>query len=307
MTGPVDIVHVTRGGIVDVVHRGSIVVVDLDGDILFAAGDPDKVAFMRSSAKPIQALPMLLSGAAERFFLEEQEIAIICGSHSGGPEQVRTVAGILKKLGLGVSDLACGQGIKDNCSGKHAGMLALARHRGWPIENYFDPSHPVQREVTSVLSTLCGIDEDDIVFGLDGCGLRTPAMPLKNMALGFARLANPTALPEEYRSPCELIARAMYAHPEMVGGLDFQRIGEMKFVAKGGALGCYCAGAIGERLGFAMKTEDGSSTASANVFFEVMRSLNVATDEEVEKMREQSPPVVKNRKGETTGEILVVV
>src|SRR5881398_2554778 len=199
-----------RGGVVEAIHDVHVAVVDSTGGIVARTGDPELVTFWRSAAKPFQALPLVEDGAAERFGLTSQELALACASHSSEPGQVAHVRELLGKVGCSERDLLCGphpplsekvaqdyqtRGLRltavySNCSGKHAGMLALARHHGWPTEFYTRPEHPVQQRLLSDVAEWSGVERSRIGTATDGCGVVCYAMPLRRMALAYARLAN---------------------------------------------------------------------------------------------------------------------
>lgn len=292
-----------RGGIVDNIYRGSIAVSDTNGGIVASIGDPMKVAFLRSSGKPLQAIAFVERGGAERYGLTPPEIAILCASHSGGPAQVATVRSILAKAGIPEEAIKSGSGIKDNCSGKHAGMLALAKMTGHPLENYRAPDHPIQQIIRAVVSEMCGIALADLRVAVDGCGAPIFAMPVRNMALAYARLANPDALPPPRAQACRTITAAMQAHPEMVGGLDWRRLTNGKIMAKAGASGCHCVGILGRGTGLAMKVDDGASAPIYAACFEMFRRQGYITAEEHRAFLAEHPPTVRNRAGEIVGEI----
>ncbi len=296
----VALANVTRDGVVESTHYGRIAVCEPDGRLLASAGDPDAVQYWRSSSKPIQALSVVTSGAADSFALTVRELAVCCASHSGSAMHTTTVLGILDKLGLSESDLQCGvhwpgdseerdRLIREreqpgprhnNCSGKHAGMLATCLALGADPAHYMDLNHPVQRLVTEHLCLLGGIAEQDIVFGRDGCGLPTAGVPLRSCAQAFANLADPSALPVEVASAVERITAAMAAAPEMVSApgsfnTELLAAGAGDVVAKGGAEGLFCMGVRSRAVGVAFKTADGSSRAHAPIALELLRRLNV--------------------------------
>ena len=300
-----ELAYTLRGSVVDNVYRGSVAVVDVDGQIHFALGDPDYRAFIRSAAKPLQALVLVELGGIETFGLSDAELAIICASHNGGNLQVRTVRSVLDKIGVDESALHAGSGIKDNCSGKHAGMLALAKLNDYPIEGYYECDHPVQTLILERVSEMCGLPLEKIDVATDGCGAPILAIPLRNMALCYASLSNFNQSSSTRAQATRRIFQAMQNYPELVGGLDFRSICDRKIVAKGGASGCYCAVFLQNRLGFAMKVAGGSSVAMYSVFFEVARRLELIEEAEFERFIEGHPPVVKNRHGQDVGAVRI--
>jgi len=301
MPGSVPIAHAVRGGVIDNVYRGSIVLVGLDGAVRASVGDPGKVAYIRSAGKPLQALALLERGGAEHYGLTDGEIAIVCASHCGGPRQVATVRSVLRKAGIAEDALQSGKGIEDNCSGKHAGMLALAKMLGHPLPGYRATDHPIQTAILSTVSQMCGLAVGEIRVGVDGCGAPIFAMPLRHMAWAYARLANPQGLGEARAAACRAIVAAMQAHPEMVGGLAWKDITGGKVVGKSGASGCYCAGFVGRGAGCAMKVDDGSSEAVLPALFRFLERHGCVDADEAGRFVAQNSPAILNRAGEPCG------
>src|SRR2546427_2910761 len=202
------LVELRRGGVVESRHIVHVAVVDAEGRLVARAGNPDFVTFWRSAAKPFQALPLVTDGAADRFGLTTAELALCCASHSSEPGQVNLARELLQKIGCGERDLMCGphtplsetvakdyqmRGVRltavySNCSGKHAGMLALARHHGWPTEGYARLDHPVQRRCLAEVSRWTLVPEREIGVAVDGCGVACFALPLRSMGLAYGRL-----------------------------------------------------------------------------------------------------------------------
>lgn len=304
------LVEVTRGPIVECIHRGDVAVVNADGKLLYYTGDAHKLTYMRSAAKPLQALEVVLSGAADRFNFTDKELSVMCASHYGEEFHLNTVESILKKLGLDKGQLLCGTTtslnpeyalklanlgtvltpVYNNCSGKHSGMLAVCVQKGYSLEDYTSPVHPVQIEMKNIISYMCKIDVNEIVVGTDGCTVPVFGMPLYNMALGFARLANPEKLAPEYKKAAERIFTAMNNSPEMVAGTngfcsELMRITKGKLVAKLGAEGVYCIGVKGMGIGIALKIEDGGTRALSPAAMQALEDLNILTEEEKELLK----------------------
>ncbi len=300
-----ELAYTLRGSAVDNVYRGSVAVADLNGQIHFALGDPDYRAFIRSAAKPLQALVLVELGGRDAFGLNDAELAIICASHNGGDLQVRTVRSILEKIGVDEAALHTGSGIKDNCSGKHAGMLALARLKDYNIEGYYECDHPIQTLILERVSEMCGLQLGEIDVATDGCGVPIFAMPLRNMAQGYARMSKFNQPSSSSAQSLQRISNAMQDYPELVGGLDFRSICNKKIVAKSGASGCYCAVFLQSGLGFAMKVAGGTSEAIHSVFFEVAQRLELIDRVEFERFIKAYPPVVKNRHGHNVGSVRI--
>lgn len=290
--GAQPLLEITRGQLVESLHAGSIAVVDSSGKLLASYGDPASVAFLRSSAKPFQALPFVEGGGMERYDFTERELAISCASHLGGDMHVQTVEAMQKKIGIDESYLQCGVHLPDdipafkrlivqgesptpnrnNCSGKHTMMLACAKMRGVSLENYLAPDHPVQRDILAALSDLCLMPPQEISVGIDGCSAPNFAMPLFNAALGVARLCDPRELNETRATACRKIVSAMTSHPEMVSGpgefdCELMKIGRGKIICKRGAEGFQIIGLApgaleGNSLGIgvAFKALDGDAS-----------------------------------------------
>ncbi|MGE5441714.1 MAG: asparaginase [Bacteroidota bacterium] len=281
------LIEVSRGAAVESRHRGAAVVVDSRGGRRAAWGDVDAIVFPRSSVKPLQALPLLESGAAARFGVSARELALACASHSGEPDHVAAARGWLARLGRREEDLICGphppisreaaealirigrepSPLHNNCSGKHLGFLTLAMHLGAPLKDYGHPEHPVQREVRRVLSEMGGTDLASAPVAGDGCGAPVVAMPLVAIARAFALLAAPDDLPRARATAARRVVSAMTAHPYFVGGTGrFDTLVTERaaggILVKGGAEGV-CAAALLERgLGFAVKIDDGAKRAA---------------------------------------------
>jgi L-asparaginase II len=297
MTNPV-IVEVTRGGIVESRHRGAFAVVDAAGHVVAAEGGIAAAVFPRSGVKAFQCLPLVESGAADRFGFTDEEIALCCASHNGEPDHLRVARSILARAGNAEALFECGahwpfheasrlelirQGgspadVHNNCSGKHAGMLALARHLGVDPHGYARPDHPVQRLIARTMGGLCDIDVESQPCGIDGCSVPTWAIPLRNLALGFARFTDPDF------AAAQRIIGAVRAHPFMVAGSgDFDTLimeAVPRLFIKTGAEGVYCASIPHARLGIALKIDDGASRASETAIASVLSGLNLWTEEE---------------------------
>jgi L-asparaginase II len=288
-------VAVRRGDTVESRHRAHAVAVQ-DGTVVAEAGDGSLVTFMRSAAKPIQALP--LTRALPE--LEEEELAIASASHQALPEQLAAVRSLLARAPAGEDELECGpdgdppERIKHNCSGKHAGMLALCRAHGWDSRGYRLAEHPVQRAMQTEVALAADLSEDELETAVDGCGVVTFAFPLERMALAFARL--------ERLDGGDRVAAAMRAHPGLIrgpGGVDTALMRAREgWIAKGGAEGLMCA-AGPQGLGVALKVEDGSARAMGPALAAFLARVGYP----VEKL-EREP--VTNSRGEVVGEIRAV-
>ncbi len=322
-----------RGEVVEAVHDVHVAVVDAGGRLVARNGDPDLVTFWRSAAKPFQALPLVADGVMERFGLTDADLALACASHSSEPGQVARVREFLAKVGCSERDLLCGphpplservaqdyqtRGLRltavySNCSGKHAGMLALARHHGWPTAFYTRLEHPVQQRCLVEVSRWTDVPAAEIKTGVDGCGVVCFGMPLRNMALAYARLAiadfglriadSQGARP--MRNPQSAIVESMLRHPELVAGegrpcTDLMCAHPGRVIAKVGAEGVYCALLPQEGLGVALKVADGHGIASALALAAVLETLGLRPRPDSLGAR---PNV--NTRGETVGELRV--
>ncbi len=280
-----------RGGTVEAVHRVHAVAVQ-DGAIVAEAGDAKLVAFMRSSSKPLQAIPL----ARGRDDVDARDLAIASASHLADAAQLAAVRALLAKAPADVEELECGpegdprSPLNHNCSGKHAGMLALCRANGWPSEGYRLAEHPVQREMLAVHAEASEVAEDEIPTAIDGCGVVTFALPLERMAHAFARL--------ERLDGGDRVAAGMRQFPELIRGSLATDTRVMRalpgWIAKGGAEGLLCA--AGEGVGVALKTEDGNGRAlgpAASAFF-----ARLDLD-----LRELAVTALENSRGEAVGEI----
>jgi L-asparaginase II len=297
-----------RGGEPDLSHRGFACLVDSAGKCLWSLGDPHAKAFFRSSAKPLQALAMVESGAADAMGLDEADLAIVCGSHVGGQEQIAQVRALLAKNGFGPEVLGCGDGLADQCSGKHAGMLTACRHLNLPIASYLDPDHPWQRRMLSVLCDWCSADPADMPVAVDGCSAPTFSLPVYNMALGFARLARASEAPGPVRRLFAAMAENPQGHtgePDLKGFSLAGRSAPLKaaFVTKLGANGLHCGALPGLGLGFAMKVVDGASAPRWPVFTRALELRGLIDADTAKAMRERLWPRIETRRGAPAGSL----
>lgn len=317
-------IEVVRGGIVESRHRVHVAVADGDGALVARCGEPELDVFYRSAAKPFQALPLVEDGVVERFGLTEEELALCCASHEGEPAHLAGARSILTKCGLDESFLRCGphppfseaearalvrageepRPVHNNCSGKHAGMLALAVAKGWDAEGYHELDHPVQRRMLAEVSRWSGVPEARVGTAVDGCGVACFSVPLAAMAASFARFA---AAARRGEPPGRIVA-AMSRHPFMVGGTGractevMTRTGSRAFV-KLGAEGVYGGGLPERGLGFAIKVSDGSRRAVEVALVRVLFALGALEEHEVDALGRFARPRLRNTRGEEVGEM----
>ena len=322
------LVEVTRGDMVESRHRGAFAVVDVRGRVVESCGNVEAPVFPRSAIKPIQALPLIETGAAAAFGLSDAEIALACASHNGEPRHVEAVTRCLARIGLSVADLECGASLPgteealralfaaggkataahDNCSGKHTGFLAVARHLRQPTHGYIHYDHPVQQRVLGVLEQMTGLDLTGAPRGTDGCGIPVIGLPLGNLALAMARLGHPHDQPKARRDACARIRTAMIAEPFMVAGTGRFCTRAIEALAgralvKTGAEGVYCAVLPDARLGIAIKIDDGARRAAEFVTARLLKRLGVVDDEAAHQLRDALDPVIASRAGSPVGAI----
>jgi L-asparaginase II len=332
---PPVLARVYRGPRVESFHRGSIAVADERGGLLAGCGDPRGPVYVRSAAKPFQAIPLLEAGGEKKFRLTDDEIALLCASHGGEARHVQTAERMLRKGGFRPADLACGAHaplheasaralarrgaaptvLHNNCSGKHAGMLLACRLLELPSAGYIDPGHPLQRRIRTTLSRYAGIAESEIAVAVDGCSLPVFRLPLSALACAYARLLGarlsgetPAAAAARAR-----LVRAMWKSPFMVAGTgrfttDFLAAGHGRWIGKEGAEGLYAvslAPAPGARLavGVAFKIEDGSARPRDAITLDVLSKLGRLADASRRSLATYAEPVVHNAAGADVGRI----
>ena len=327
MANPV-LVEVTRGHIVESRHRGAVAVMDADGGCVLALGDVEQAVFPRSAVKSIQALPLLESGAADAYGFGNREIALACASHSGEPEHAALAAAMLARAGFDGQALECGAHwpgrqeaalelarrggkpgpLHNNCSGKHAGFVCTCRHMGLAHHGYVAREHASQQMVREAMETVTGTAHGIDTCGTDGCSIPTYAVPLRNLARGFARMATGTGLAPQRANAARRILAACMAEPFFVAGTDrfdtrLMQASKDRIMIKTGAEGVYC-GAVPELgLGIAVKCDDGAGRAAETVVGAVLAKLLAADAALAATLREMANPVQKNWNGIEVGRI----
>jgi len=318
----------TRGKTVESIHFGAMVAVDVFGNILASYGDPQTLTFLRSSAKPFQALPLIENNGQSIYGFTQREIAITCASHSGTDEHVSVIRSMQAKIGVSESDLLCGVHFplheptanelrarrelptpnQHNCSGKHTGMLAYARLVDPEKSDlpYIDPMHPIQRSILLTFADFCGLQPEEVHSGVDGCSAPNFAVPLYHSALAYARLCDPQTakvMPSGRQKACQVITTAMWSHPDMVGGpgrfdTGLMSIGAGRFIAKGGAEGYQNIGVFpgvlspqSPAIGIALKISDGDSRGKIvpAVSLEILRQLGILSTQDLTALSNFGP------------------
>ena len=316
------LVETIRGGIVECVHHGALVLVDRDGNVQWSIGDPRLVSFPRSSLKPFQLLALVARGGVQRFGLDERDLAIASASHSGQDIHVDAVCRLLSKIDAGPEALACGahapideeaaarletepSAVHNNCSGKHAGMLALARLLGAPLEGYLTRDHPAQQAIRETLTDVLALDDENLPVGIDGCSAPAYAVPLDKLARGFALLARPEG---KWAEPLLTISKAMRKHPELIAAThgrvdtDLMRVANGSIVAKGGAEGYFGMGHV-DGLGLAFKILDGDAAhrARSTTVVAAAQALRWIDQDALAEYGPRTP--MRNWAGKVTGEV----
>jgi L-asparaginase II len=328
------LVEVLRGSAVESFHRGAIAIVDADGAVRTAIGDIDRPIFPRSAIKVLQALPLVASGAADALGLSDAELALACASHGGEPVHADTAAAMLAKAGLDAGCLECGAhwpyheastralaatgreptALHNNCSGKHAGFMCLACRMAGAgadlrryVQGYVAPDHPVMREVTAAIEAATGTALADAPRGTDGCSIPTYAIPLRALALAFARVGSGVGLSAEHARAALRLRQAVAREPLLVAGHGrtdtrvMERLGERVFM-KVGAEGVYCAALPAQGLGVAIKIDDGNNARAAEVAIAaVIEALVQLDDGERAFMRGLSEATLRNWRGIEVG------
>lgn len=332
----IPVFEATRGDLVESIHFGAATVVNSSGELVAHLGDPELVTFLRSSAKPFQAIPFLEEGGEERYHLTMEEVAILCASHTGTDEHVSVVSSFQKKIGIKESQLQCGSHPptdretrnriirtdeqllpnRHNCSGKHTGMLAYAQMHGYALENYIDLQHPVQRKILSVFSEITDTPIDKVHIGIDGCSVPTFAIPLRNTAFGYSRLADSHNMDPARSFACQRIITCMTANPWVIAGpgkfdTRLMEVAGKKVVTKTGAEGYQALTVLpnaikpgSPALGIALKISDGDLDGRVRplVMLEILKQLKVLTQDELNALGSFSSRTITNFRKIAVGE-----
>lgn len=307
----------SRSGHEESIHRGAWVVADVDGTVVAHAGDPGQLVFARSSTKSVQALPLLESGAAETIGAGDAELAVAIASHSGQDIHVAAVRSLLAKAGLDEEHLRCGpqrpagtgdhaeaRRVTNNCSGKHAALLATAAHLGDPLADYLSADSRVQQAVHDAVVEISRADPASVSTGIDGCGAPTFRLPLAALATAIARMTNPDDLGESRTAACRRVVAAARSHPELVAGTstpqfdtDLLTVSDGRLFAKTGAEGMQVVGVVGAGVAFAAKIDDGSKRSIHPLALEVLARLELISQDELSRLERWTDPIRRNLDG----------
>lgn len=312
-------VLVWRGAIPESRHRIQAVAVSADGRVAFETAQTGLITSFRSAAKPFQALPLVERGHAKRWLWSDEELAVMCASHTGSPYHVALVSRILDRIGLSAANLACGyhepidpeslehvrahpesrSRLYNNCSGKHAGMLCLALSEGWPVSGYERADHPLQQLMRRTVAEVCGVDPEAMAVAVDGCGVSVFGLSLAAMARGYARLAAADPAGDARERALHRIRSAMVSHPRAVGGAGrlstrLMEAGHGALVAKGGAEGLECAALVRDGIGLVVKAEDGAERALGPATVALLDRFELFTASDREGLEDVARPRVEN-------------
>ena len=321
----VPLLRIERGEVEEGIQRGHLAAVDAEGMLLASKGDPTRLTYYRSCAKPFQAIAALRTGIVERFGLTAEHVAIMCASHSGEPRHVAMVRDLLAHVGIDESALQCGAhwpydeavasivrremaeplAVYNNCSGKHGGMLAAARALQATLTTYLEPSHPVQRRIREVVEEFTGCASTDVVYGIDGCSAPNAAVPLSAMARSFGRLV------ASDDAAARTAVEAMTTHPFLVGGTKrfdtaLMEITDGRLLAKGGAAGAHCTADRRSGVGLALKLEDVDGIWVSAAVMAALTDLGWLTPAEQQALDRFAHPRLRNHKGLEVGRVTAV-
>jgi len=324
------LIKIYRGNIVENIYRGDIAIIGGKGKLAFLTGDSEKITYWRSSAKPIQALAVIYSGAAEKYGLTEKEIAIMTSSHSGEEEHIKLIYSILDKIGLNEGNLLCGaypvfhksstesliqnkiptKSIYNPCSGKHVAQLILCQYYGWRISDYYRLEHPVQQMILNSVAEMTEYPKEKIHLGIDACGVPVFGLPIKNMSYAYKSMINWKILDSKYQQAAKKIVVSMIKYPEIVGGTgrfdtDLMRVSEGKLLAKSGADGVFCIGVHNDDgMGITIKMESGNMKFLPLVVVQVLYQLKILSKEKLNQLKQYCPSWVKNYRNEKVGKFI---
>lgn len=322
------LIQVTRGGLVESFHHVTACAMDAGRNVIFSAGNIDAPVFLRSSAKPFIAAAVIAAGAQEAFGLEPREIAVMAASHTGQPFHVEAVQSILAKIGMDERALQCGvhepynaqaaqtlreaglapSALHNNCSGKHAGILALCKLTGADPSTYLEAANPAQVRILEMCARMSGVRVEDFELAVDGCGIPVYATPLRNAALSFMHLATLEGINERDAAALRTVRDAMVLHPEYVSGTGefdtrLMEVGAGSVACKGGAEGVHGSTFITQGVGLVCKVLDGASRGRAPAVLAAARQLGLLAGPQLTKLADLERPIVYNRAGRAVGQV----
>ena len=317
-----------RGNTVESFHRGVVCIVNDKNEIIYSLGDVNQIAFPRSAMKLFQHIPFLMSNYGQE--IKDKELAIMCGSHNGEKKQTNLTKEILEKYNLSPNQLKCGAqlpelkedkielyknnelptALHNNCSGKHAGFLSYSNLSGKNIDSYLDKNHPLQQEILEICAAFYEYKKEDINIALDGCSAPIFSFPIFNMAIAYRNLVSPSGELSKYQQACQRIVKACTKHPYFVGGTkryctQLMEIAGDRVVGKTGADGIYCIGLIKEKIGIAIKIDDGKMGPQYHVAHSLLKQLGILRNEELKALKEFENPEILNYAKNKVGELKI--
>lgn len=324
------LVEVYRNRVLESFHRGVICVVNAQNEVIFESGDIHQLCYPRSAMKLFQTIPFIVNGGMERFNFTLEELAVMCGSHNGESEHLRVVESILQKIGLTKEQLNCGpqyptsrkdanaliqagqkpHAIHNNCSGKHAGMLATCILMGWTTENYINPEHPLQQTIIEVCAGMYEYPKEKMITALDGCSAPIYSLPIYNQAIGYKNITANQHLPTPVQQACKLIVDAITQYPFMVAGTgrycsDMMKITAPTVIGKTGAEGIFCMTFTQQQLGVCIKIDDGKMQPQYNIAEALLEASGLFTTDQLKPLHKYKESELKNFNNLVTGEIKV--
>lgn len=329
MSNPI-LVEVYREEVLESFHRGVVCVVNENNEVIFSMGDVDQICYPRSAMKLLQVIPLLEQGGMEKFGFTLEEIAVMCGSHNAEPEHLRVVESILSKIGLSKDALNCGaqypsskrdanalikadlkpHHIHNNCSGKHAGMLAMCVLMGWPTTDYINPNHPLQQAIKKTCEVFYEYPSEKMVTALDGCSAPIFSIPVRNQAIAYKNLVAHQHLPTSTQQACNVILDAVSNHPFMVAGnkrycTEMMEVTAPKVIGKTGAEGVFCMTFTEQKWGVCIKIDDGKMLPQYNVAQAMLEASSLFSAEELKPLHAHATADISNFNKLVTGKITV--
>ena len=324
------VIKIYRGNLIENLYRGDLSIVNKNSNSIYSLGDEQKLTYWRSAAKPIQALPVIYSGAFQKYGFTDQELAIMAASHNGEEKHIRLVSSILEKINLSEKDLKCGicppvyrptanylkkngitiSPIYNPCSGKHVAQLALCQYYGWPIDDYYTVNHPVQQMILDVVSNISEYPKENIYLGIDDCTVPVFGMPIKNMSKAYASIANWELLSKKYKQAAQKIFSSLLDNPEIIGGTDrfdtdLMKVLDGNLIAKSGADGVFCIGIRNDKknsgLGITIKMESGNMRFMPMAVIRILGQTRILSEKQIQKLKKYIPSDILNYRDEKIG------